>query len=205
MAESDGARALQGGDLGWRTLQEVPDFLAEALPALSIEGISEPLRSQNGYHVVRLADQRSGNQRQQQETLARHIFITGNDTSTEQQLAGIGQRIKSGESFVAMAAQFSQDPNSANAGGELPWFAEGQMPAELETAAENVAIGQLTQPFRTQFGWHILEVLERRIREVSTAALRQRAEQSLRQRKIEQESERWIRQLRDESFIDIRS
>jgi len=201
-AQSDGARALDGGDLGWRTLQEVPSFLANALRDMSAGDLSEPLRSPNGLHIVKLEDKRAGDQSVQAETLARHIFIAGDDLDTPTQLADLRQRLVNGEAFDALAAQYSEDPNSAPSGGELPWFVPGQMPAELEQVADSLQPGQISEPFRTQFGWHLLEVTDRRTREMTDDALKQRAELALRQRKIEQETERWIRQLRDESFIE---
>jgi peptidyl-prolyl cis-trans isomerase SurA len=201
-AASDGARALQGGDLGWRSLQEVPDFLATALRTMAVGDISDPLQSPNGLHIVKLDEKRSGDQSVQAETLVRHIFIAGDSAETSATLQGLRRRLVSGESFAVLAAEFSEDPNSAPDGGELPWFVAGQMPAELEQAAEKLQAGELSEPFRTRFGWHLLEVLERRTSDVSAEALRQRAELALRQRKIEQETEHWIRQLRDESFIE---
>ncbi|MBX2835494.1 MAG: peptidylprolyl isomerase [Gammaproteobacteria bacterium] len=204
-AESDGARALQGGDLGWRTLQEVPDFLAAALREMAVGDVSDPLRSQNGLHIVKLIDRESGGAASQLETLARHIFLSGDDPAHPQTLQNIKTRLAAGESFAALAAQFSQDPNSSNNGGELPWFTRGQLPGALEEAASTLQPGEISAPFQTPFGWHILEVMERRQREMTSASMRQQAEGSLRQQKIEQETTRWMRALRDESFVEIRS
>lgn len=204
-ASSDGARALQGGDLGWRTLQELPRFLADALQEMQPGDLSEPLRSANGLHIIRLAERQSGDQTQVQETLARHIFIAGDTPATEQRLADIRRQLRAGGSFKELAAQYSEDPNSANNSGELPWFSQGQMPQPLEQAAAALAINELSPPFRTQFGWHLLQVLDRRTRQIDEEALRQQASAALRQSKVEQETERWARQLRDESFVEIRS
>ncbi len=204
-ASSDGARALQGGDLGWRTLQELPEFLTGTVAQLAIGDISDPVRSANGLHIVQLNDKRSGNQNEQAETLARHIFIPGDDDSTiERQMNQIRRRIVAGETFASLAKELSQDPNSSPNGGELPWFTSGQMPPAMEAAADSLDKGQLSQPFRTQFGWHLLEVLDRRTSVVDDEALRQQAESALRQRKVEQETERWQQQLRDESYIELR-
>ena len=203
-ADSDGARALEGGDLGWRVLQELPDFLANALVSMSVGEISQPLRSQNGFHIVKLTDKSDQSKAVRSETLARHIFIASDAGGGEQKLDDIRQRIIAGESFEAMALEFSEDPNSSSNGGELPWFSQGQMPEEIETVAGSLEPGKLSEPFRTQFGWHLLEVLDRRQRDSTEDSLRAQAEQALRQRKIEQETERWIRVLRDESFIEKR-
>lgn len=204
-AESDGARALQGGDLGWRTLQEVPTFLAKALRTMDPGDISEPLKSANGQHVIKLTDRQSGDQTQQAETLARHIFIAGDASDVEQRLSAARAQLQSGVSFKSVAADVSEDPNSASNGGELPWFTQGQMPPAMEEMADSLTIDELSGPFRTQFGWHLLQVLERRTSSIDGEELRQQASNVLRQRKVEQETERWSRQLRDESFVEIRS
>lgn len=201
-AESDGARALQGGDLGWRTLQEVPDFLAAALVDMQPGDVSPPLQSPNGLHLVRLNETEERQAGTRRETLARHLFIA-DALDAESRLVALRGRIIAGESFATLAERFSEDPNSASLGGELPWFGRGQMPAELEQMADALRPGELSAPFRTQFGWHLLEVLDRREREVDEDALRRQAENTLRQRKLEQETERWVRQLRDESFVEF--
>lgn len=204
-ASSDGARALQGGDLGWRTLQELPAFLSSALRDMQPGDLSEPLRSANGLHVVRLAELQSGDQTQTAETLARHIFIAGDAANLEQRLQTIRDQLVSGEAFSTLAAEHSEDPNSADNGGELPWFSREQMPAALVQVADALSIDEISRPFRTQFGWHILQVLERRVRDIDASTLREQAGNALRQGKVEQEIERWSRQLRDESFVEIRS
>jgi len=204
-ANSDGSRALEGGDLGWRVLQELPDFLSAQLTNMAVGDISQPLRSPNGFHIVKLQDKSDQERQAQSETLTRHIFIASNAEGGSDVLSEVRRRILSGEEFAAMAAEFSEDPNSANNGGELPWFSAGQMPSEIESMADSLNEGELSPPFRTQFGWHILEVLDKRTRDNSGESVRKQAELSLRQRKVEQETERWIRQLRDESFIEIRS
>lgn len=204
-ASSDGARALQGGDLGWRTLQELPEFLSSAVRDLEVGSLAGPMRSENGLHVVQLSDKQSGDLTTQAETLARHIFIAGDDPAIEQTLSTARQQIVAGVPFGDLAASLSQDPNSANNNGELPWFSQGQMPPAMEQTADSLSVNAISQPFRTQFGWHLLQVLDRRVTKVDEQALREQAANALRQRKVEQETERWSRQLRDESFVEIRS
>ena len=204
-AESDGARALQGGDLGWRTRREVPEFLRAALDRLAVGEISEPLRSADGLHVIRVDERRDADAGQRAETRARHLFLASDAPDTETRLTELRRRIVAGESFADLARELSDDPNSAPEGGELPWFAAGELPPEMERTAEGLAVGEISAPFRTQFGWHLLEVLERRTSDVGDEALRRRAEAALRERRIEQETERWVRQLRDESFVEERT
>jgi len=204
-ASSDGARALQGGDLGWRTLQELPNFLSNALRDMQPSEIGGPLRSANGLHIIKMVERQTNDQTQLEESLVRHIFLAGDGANIRQRLVSARQRIEAGESFEQVAAQLSEDPNSANNGGELPWFSTGQMPKELEDVANTLRIKQLSQPFRTQFGWHLMELLDQRVRTVGDEALREQASNSLRQNKVEQETQRWLRQLRDESFVEIRS
>ena len=166
--------------------------------------IRDSIRSANGLHIVQLNDRQSGKQNEQAETLVRHIFIPGEDRSIQTQLNQLRQRIIGGESFASIAREVSQDPNSAPNGGELPWFTQGQMPPVMEATADGLDKGQISEPFRTQFGWHLLELLDRRTRTIDDSALRQQAEAALRQRKVEQETQRWQQQLRDDSFIELR-
>ncbi|MFK7857325.1 MAG: peptidylprolyl isomerase [Granulosicoccus sp.] len=204
-ASSDGVRALDGGDLGWRTLQELPEFVATAVSEMRVDELAGPLRSENGLHVIQLADKQTGDLTTQAETLARHIFIAGEDASIEQTLAAARQEILGGTPFGALAASLSQDPNSADNDGELPWFTEGQMPPAMQRTADSLDVNEISQPFRTQFGWHLMQLLDRRVTRIDEQTLREQAANALRQRKVEQETERWSRQLRDESYVEIRS
>lgn len=204
-ASSDGARALQGGELGWRTLQELPNFLSNALRNMQPSEIGGPLRSANGLHIIKMMERQTNDQTQLEESLVRHIFLAGDGDDIKRRLDAARVRIAAGEDFGVVAAQLSEDPNSADNGGELPWFSSGQMPAEIEDVARALKVDQLSQPFRTQFGWHLMELLDQRTRSIGDDALREQANNSLRQNKIEQETQRWLRQLRDESFVEIRS
>ena len=165
-ASSDGARALQGGDLGWRTLQELPEFIRPAIRDLDNGDLAGPLRSDNGLHVVQLVDRQSGDLTTQEETLARHIFIAGDGGDIQQTLLSARAQISAGTPFGDLAQSLSQDPNSSDNGGELPWFTQGQMPPAMEQVAQSLAIGAMSQPFRTQFGWHLMQILDRRVRDI---------------------------------------
>lgn len=209
-AESDGTRALQGGDLGWRKIRELPEFLRSSVAAATEGSVGAPIQSPDGFHVIRVDATRIGDQTVQTETLARHIYIStagdgsaANDEDARAALETAQQRLRDGEDFAALAAEISDDVNSSANGGELPWFIKGQMPAQIEKEAAALQPGETSQPFRTQFGWHLLQVLERRDANTSDERLRRDAERGLRERKLEEETERWSRRLRSEAFVEI--
>ena len=207
-AVSDGRRAINGGDLGWRTLDELPGFLTDVVPKLSIGEVSQPIQSNNGYHIIKLRQQRvAGAEEPGEELRLRHIFITSStpaDSSAAQRtLEALRQRIQSGASFAELAQEFSEDPDSKANGGELPWLESGKLPLAMEQMALSLPINSLSKPFRTEFGWHILEVLERRAGGNGNQRARTDAQQALRQQKFAQEVERWRQRLRSEAFIDI--
>ena len=201
---SDGPRALEGGDLGPRSLAELPAFIASAVPALGVGELAGPLESDDGLHVVRLEERTEADPRVRRETLARHVFVAGDDARARQTIARARRRIAAGEPFGSVAAELSEDPNSASQGGELPWFGPDEMPAELERVAAEQAVGRLGEPFATRFGWHVLEVLDRRERTVDDALVRERAAETIRAGKVEREAELWSRRLRDDSFVELR-
>ena len=137
----------------------------------------------------------------------RHIFIDTDsdydDSAARNTLTSLRERILAGESFSALAKEFSQDPDTRANGGELPWLAGGQMPVAMDNATSQLAVGQISPPFRTQFGWHIVEILERRQGSSANSRARNNASQILRQKKFAQEVERWQRTLREESFVEV--
>ena len=205
---SDGPRAANGGDLGLREADELPDFIANVLPDLKRGDISDPILSENGFHVVLMRDiEGDGFEEPGEDMLLRHIFVTSdpNDTSQEARrvLLAARERIIAGESFSDLAAEISQDPDSKDNGGELPWLASGQMPPQMEETARELPTGRLSQPFRTQFGWHILEVLDRRVGQGGNTRERNAASQALRQQKFAREVDNWQRRLRDEAYIQV--
>lgn len=207
--ESDGRHALEGGDLGWRKISELPSFLHDAVKSTSKGNIAQPVQSQDGFHLVLIEDQRTREPEAVTESRLRHIFVAdsadGNSGSARQSLIDLRARIIAGESFSELATEFSQDPNSAPNGGELPWGIENELPAEMQRVAAELQPGVVSEPFKTRFGWHIMEVLERRNASANDTKRRREAEFDLRQRKLEQETERWSRRLRGEAFVEIKS
>ena len=203
---SDGPRAANGGDLGWREIEELPLFITDNLPDLKRGDISDPIESEDGYHVI-LVNNITGSENEQpgEDLRVRHIFISTSPEDTTQEarrlLTDLRERIVSGESFGDLAEEFSQDQDSNNNGGELPWLRAGQMPRQMEVAGNDLPTGTISQPFRSQFGWHIMEVLERRTS--SGGRGRTEATRAIRSQKFEREVDNWRRRLRDEAFVEV--
>ena len=208
VAFSDGQQALNGGDLGWRRGDELPTLFAEVVPGMQMGQVSEPIRSGSGYHLVRLDDRRGGDPIMENQIRARHILITTNevldDETARQKLEEIRAQILAGDDFAAVAKVVSEDPGSAVEGGDLGWSNPGVFVPEFQAMAERLPIGELSEPFKTPFGWHILEVTDRRIQDTTEDVKRQRAVMAIRNSKLGEESELWARRLRDEAFVEYR-
>lgn len=205
---SDGRHALKGGDLGLRNAAELPPLFLETARDLAINDISEPLRSAGGFHIIKLLDKKTQKHFVKQ-THARHILIkTDTITSDEQareKLQSIYNRIKNGEDFARLAEDFSQDPGSKNNGGDLGWQSAGTFVPEFTKTMNALQVNQLSRPFRSQFGWHIIEVLGRRQQDETEQRIRLKAEQAIQQRKAEEELQLWIRQVRDEAYVEFKN
>nr|WP_297460696.1 peptidylprolyl isomerase [uncultured Halomonas sp.] len=208
-AESDGGNALEGGDLGWRRGAEIPSVFADVVPALDIGQVSEPVRSPSGFHLVKLVDREGGSQQALiQEQRVRHILIETNPNRDAQEAMALAeqtrQRIVSGEDFASVAQQVSDDRGSALNGGMLGWVRPGQMVPSFEEAMSRLPVGQVSQPVRSRFGYHLIEVLDRRQQDVTDEAQRNRIRQTLFQRKVNDELEAWLQQIRAEAYVDNR-
>lgn len=198
---------VSASELGWRKREELPTLFAEVVPDMQLGEAHEPLRSANGFHVLYLRDVRGDSNRLVNQVRARHILISPSEIRTETQAQRLAedlyQQIQDGESFSALARQYSDDTQSVVAGGDMGWASEGGMPPQFEERISDLEIGEVTEPFRTDFGWHIAEVLERRERDLSQQYRRQLAENALRQRKFNIELENWLVELRDEAYVEI--
>lgn len=205
-AESDGPEALSGGDLGWREPADLPGLFVEALQSMQPGDVSDPLRSANGLHVLKLVEQRGGETRSVTEHRARHILLREDDGSDRprRELAELRRRIRDGTSFEQLARQYSEDEDTAPRGGNLGWFGPGEMTPAFQEVIETLEPGQVSEPFRTRFGWHIVEVLERRERTDVERYRRAQARQALYRLQVEEETQRWLRERREESYIDRR-
>ena len=195
-----------GGDLGWRKLGDIPSMFADAVPEMKIGDVSK-VRSSSGFHLVYLADA-IGGERLVKQTDVRHILIKPTEVLSEsaaEALAGqLMERIRGGEDFGALARQYSDDIGSAAEGGELGWTNPGQMVPEFESAMASATEGEVTEPFRSEFGWHILEVTGRRDKDFSGEMQRNQVANYIREQKYQEELDAWLRKVREEAFVDIK-
>ncbi|OLO10338.1 hypothetical protein BTW10_15590 [Chromohalobacter japonicus] len=210
-ADSDGEQALSGGDLGWRRGDQLPTIFADVVPQLADGEVSEPVRSPSGFHLVKRIETRGGQSEQQTvvtENQVRHILIgtnpNRNDEQAEALAEDIRQRIAGGESFAELAQQYSDDDGSALDGGELGWVRPGQMVPAFEDAVSDMDVGELSQPVRSRFGYHVIELEDRRQKDVTRDAQREQVRQTLFQRKVNDELEAWTQEIRSGAYIDNR-
>jgi peptidyl-prolyl cis-trans isomerase SurA len=205
---SDGQRALEGGDLGWRKKNEIPTIFAAQVATMEKGDISDLIKSSSGFHIVKLADVRSSEKQIITQTLARHILIKVDELTTADdafvRLEQLRTRIEGGDDFAKLAKANSDDKLSAAQGGELGWSSPGRLVPQFEEVMNQLEIGEISQPFETQFGWHILEVLERREFDDTENAKREKASESIRRRKSEEAHQNWLRHLRDEAYVEYR-
>ena len=210
VAYSNSQTALEGGSLGWRKGPELPTFFAEEIVKLKAGGISKPIRTPSGFHLIKLNETRSTDaNRIIDQTHARHILIKPNelqdDATVRQKLTAIRERILKGEEFAAFASSMSEDSGSAVNGGDLSWTGPGTFVPEFESTMNGLAIDEISAPIRSPFGWHIIQVLGRRSFDTTDEQIRQRAFKQLRESKADEETELWLRRLRDEAFVDTLS
>lgn len=208
IAYSQAQDALEGGDLGWRNREQLPNVFAKALADMQAGDISDVLRSGSGFHLFRIIDTRGHQKMMVEQVLTRHILIRSNAVRDEQEiitnLNNLRNRIINGESFSALAKAHSEDPGSSINGGDLGWASPNVYDPAFREKIASLSVNQLSEPFKTKFGWHILELQGKRQYDNSEQARRNQVREFLRQRKIEEERELWQRQLRDESYIENR-
>lgn len=198
--------AFRGGDLGWRKLRDIPSMFSEIVPSLK-PGQTGKVESSSGLHLVHLAEAR-GIERLVEQTNVRHILVKPNevldDEAAREFITSLKERIEASEDFAELAKEYSDDIGSAQEGGELGWTNPGQMVSEFETAMAGAEIGVLTDPVRSEFGWHILEVTDRRTENFADQVRRNQVAGFLRESKYEEELENWLREIREEAFVDIK-
>jgi peptidyl-prolyl cis-trans isomerase SurA len=206
IAESDGQQALEGGDLGWRKTGQLPSFFTDVVGQLRKGQISDPIRTPSGFHLIKIVDIRGDDRHIIEQTHARHILLRPDALTSEEdvkvRIQQLRDRIIQGEDFAKLARSNSQDPGSGSKGGDLGWVTPGQMVPEFEKAMNELKVGEVSEPVKTRFGWHLIQVLDRREQDNTDEYRRTRARESIRQRKTDEELEIWLRRLRDESYVE---
>lgn len=206
IANSDAPNALNGGDLGWRAFNELPEAIATAVRPLQPGQTSMPIRTPAGFHIIQLRDKRGGQQTLVEQTRVSHILISPNEirssTQARQLAEELHQRLLEGEPFDDLARQYSDDPASGSQGGELGWTQAGQMVPEFEQVMNQTPIGRISPPFESRFGWHILKVEERRTQDFSEEMREAAARNAIRQRKFGEEFDNWLREIRAQAYIE---
>jgi peptidyl-prolyl cis-trans isomerase SurA len=202
---SQSETSLRGGELGWIEGQQIPSFFVDILADLTTGDVSKPFRTSNSFHIVKVNELRSAVQRSEvKQTKARHILITPNeiidDETAKQQLEDALEKIAEGEDFAELAKLLSDGP-TAPVGGDLGWSDPGSFVPEFEQMIDSLEVGEVSEPFRSPFGWHIVEVLERRVYDNTEDLKRRNCDARIRNSKMEDETQLWMRRLRDEAFV----
>lgn len=205
---SDAPDGLSGGAMGWRPLDRLPTLFAEAVPKLKPGEVSEVMRSPAGFHILKLIDRRGGalNVQPMQQTRARHILIKTSEVVSQaearRRLVALKERIDNGADFAELARLHSNDLSAAK-GGDLDWLDKGATVPEFERAMDALKVGQVSEPVQSPFGWHLIQVLERRM-DSSQKQVRLHAQQVLRERKSDEAYQDWLRQMRDRAYVEYR-
>lgn len=206
---SDAQTALDGGALGWLKGDQLPTLYSDIVAAMEAGDVSEPLRSASSFHIVKVNDLRSAIQRSEiEQVLVRHILVTPNeiidDETAKQQLEDALEKLADGEDFGELAKLMSDDPGSANNGGEMDWSGPGTFVPEFEEVVDASEIGEISDPFRSRFGWHVVEVMDRRVYDNTEDLKQSNCDLRIRNGKMEEETQLWIQRLRDEAYVETR-
>jgi len=208
VSRSASENALEGGDMGWRKAAQLPPPFDSQVGELAVGEVTQPVRTPPGFIILKLLDKRGGDTQVRDEVHVRHILIKPSQIRSEAEsrrlIERLRDRIQAGEDFAELARNFSEDPGSALNGGDLNWIDPNSLVPEFREVMLNSANGQLSEPFKTQFGWHILEVLGRRATDASEDFRQQQALNLLRNRKYDEELQAWLRQIRDEAYVEIK-
>jgi peptidyl-prolyl cis-trans isomerase SurA len=209
VAYSNSQDALDGGALNWRKGTELPTFLTDVVMKLKPGEVAEPLRTPTGFHIVKLNEMRGANQQViVNQVHVRHILMKTNeladDATVRQKLTDLRTRILKGEDFAGLAHTTSEDPGSASEGGDLGWAGPGSFVPEFESVVAGLKENEISEPFRTQYGWHIVQVLGRREFDNTDELKRRHAAEEIRASKADEETELWLRRLRDEAYVELR-
>ena len=208
IAKSSSSRALEGGDLGWRKAGELPSLFAEDVLNMQVGDIAEPIRTSGALHIIKLLERRGAGVQKVVETNVRHILVQPSEIrspeATAELINDIKRQLDEGADFAEMAVEHSEDPGSALNGGDLGWATPDAFIGRFGEVMEATAIGDLSAPFLTQSGWHILQVLDRREQDMSDEARENMAVEILHKRRFEEEQQEWLKEIRDEAFVEVR-
>lgn len=205
---SDSAQAADGGDLGWRKLSEIPSLFSDEVRNMKKGDVSGIIKNDSGFHVFELTDTRSGESHVVTQTHARHILLRPDELSSEQdirtRLQQLRERIVNGADFEELARAHSTDTVSAAEGGDLGWINPGDLVPEFEQVMNSLEPGEVSRPFKSDFGWHIVQVLDRRERDNTEQYRRAQAREAIRKRKTEEAMQNWLREMREEAYVEYR-
>ena len=207
MSVSDDDNALKGGDLGWRSKNDVPSIFVDVVSKMKAGEISDPIRSPSGFHIIKMLEMKGVGTQMITKSRVRHILIKTNelvdDAEAQKRLLALKQRIADGDDFATLARAHSDDKGSALKGGSLDWVGPDDLVKPFQEAMDKLAINEVSDPVQTQFGWHIIQVLERENKDNTSDFKKNQIKDIIRKRKIEEETELWLRRLRDESYVEI--
>ncbi len=208
IAHSSSSRALEGGDLGWRKAGELPSLFSEDALNMEVGEVADPIRTPGAIHIIKLLERRGAGTQKVVETNVRHILVQPSEIRSPEETAELIQDIKrqldEGADFAELAKKHSQDPASALNGGALGWSTPDVFVGQFGEVMQTQEIGSISEPFLTQFGWHILQVLDRREQDMSDEAREQMAIEILHKRRFEEEQQEWLKEIRDEAFVEVR-
>jgi peptidyl-prolyl cis-trans isomerase SurA len=208
IASSASETALEGGDMGWRKAAQLPAPFDAMIEAMSVGEVSQPIRTPAGFVLVKLQAKRGGDSQVRDEVHVRHILIKPSEIRSEAEtkllIERIYDRVIAGEDFTELAKDFSEDPGTALNGGDLNWIDPSSLVPEFSAVMANTESGEISQPFQTSYGWHVLQVMGRRATDGSEQFRKQQAINVLRNRKYEEELQAWLRQIRDEAYVEIK-
>jgi len=205
---SDGPQALDGGDLGWRKAGQVPTLFADFVASMQKGDVSELIRSPGGFHIIKLEDVRDSEKVVVTQTHSRHILIRTDELvkteDAQKRLEQLRLRVVGGDDFGELARGHSHDGVSAAEGGDLSWTNPGDLDPDFEQVMNSLKPGEVSQPFQTQYGWHIVQVLERREHDSTDDVRRAKAREAIRARKLDEARDSWLREMRDEAYVEYR-
>ncbi len=208
VARSDGRNALEGGVIGWRKDSDLPSLAAEIVPTLGVKEVSDPIETGSGYHLVTVLDKKGGKTQLVTQYKTRHILVKPSELRSleeaQRKLQGIHARIQGGEDFAVIAKEESDDAITGAEGGDLGWVSPGDMVPPFEAMMVSSAPGAISEPFQTQFGWHILQVQETREEDIGEQIQARKAREILQRKEYELELQKWLREIREEAYVEVK-